>query len=115
MHNDFLTLLVGNQEYKVRPTFQAASYIENKLGKPLAFNIDPLRLMSLTTAHAFLYGAITGSGHKIDSNELGDALIADYATQDTPLLKAAIAFGDSFFPKVETQGAKKQTATEVTG
>lgn len=107
MHNDFFSLLVDGKEYQLRPNFQVAVGIQSRTGKALAQAIFAAKALSIVDLHAILCAGLVGNGNKVDEAAMGDAIIADYRTADMALINAVIAFGEGFFPQIESDGAKK--------
>jgi hypothetical protein len=115
MHHDTIAVSLLDKEYQLRPTFRVATGIQQRTNKTLAQAIFAAKQLSIIDIHAIICAGLIGNGYDSPEDAIGDAIIADYRTTEMKLINSIIQFGESFFPKVENDGTKKQTATEVIG
>lgn len=115
MHSDSIKIALLGKEYQLRPTFRVAAGIQSRTNKTLAQAIFAAKSLSIVDVHAIVCAALVGNGYDAPEEEIGDAIITDYKTSEMPLINTIISFGEAFFPQVDNEGVKKQTATEVIG
>lgn len=115
MHSDTTTVSLLGKEYQLRPTFRVAAGIQQRTNKTLAQAIFAAKSLSIIDIHAILCAGLVGNGYDAQEEAIGQAIIDDYRTNEMTLINSVNAFGESFFPKVENDGTKKPTATEVIG
>jgi len=115
MHKDSFVITVGGSDYIIKPTMDSVRNIEAKFQLPLhvaAMKIESLRVSCLAD---FLSALLVGNGFVVSSEIVEDSILVDYKTKGQPVISVLLEVCSSFFPKVENDGTKKQTATEVTG
>lgn len=110
MHKDFFTITVGEKQYELRPNFRVAVGIESRTGKTLAQAVFSAKSLTVGVLHSILCAALVGNGHTVSDDDVGEALMKDYATSEMPLIKGVLEFVDGFFPQVENEGTKKLKA-----
>jgi hypothetical protein len=115
MHNDFPVVTYQGKEYQLRASFKVAVGIQSRTNKTLAQAIFAAKSLSIVDIHAIACEGLRSAGAIVDDDAVGQLIIDDYATSEMKFINQVIAFGLTFFPKVENDGTKKQTATEVIG
>jgi len=115
MHNDFPVVTYQGKEYQLRTSFKVAVGIQARTNKTLAQAVFSAQQLSISDLHAIACEALKSVEARIDEDAIGEVIIKDFATPEMKFINQVITFGLTFFPKVENDGTKKQTATEVIG